>query len=127
EGPEVETDWYNFTALNIPEDHPARGDRDTVYLDVPGHPGLLLRTETSAMQIRTMERQPPPVFIIAPGRVYRQETPDPTHTPVFHQVEGLAIDEGISLADLKGTLTAFARTMFGSELRTRFIPDFFPF
>ena len=127
EGPEVETDWYNFTALNIPPDHPARSEKDTIFLDVPGHPGLLLRTETSAMQIRTMERQPPPVFIIAPGRVYRQETPDPTHTPVFHQVEGLAIDEGISLADLKGTLTAFARTMFGSELRTRFIPDFFPF
>jgi len=127
EGPEVETDWYNFTALNIPPDHPARSEKDTIFLDVPGHPGLLLRTETSAMQIRTMERQSPPVAIIAPGRVFRQETPDPTHTPVFHQVEGLAVDEGISMADLKGTLTAFARAMFGQELRTRFIPDFFPF
>jgi phenylalanyl-tRNA synthetase alpha chain len=127
EGPEVENDWYNFTALNIPPDHPARSERDTIFVDVPGHPGLLLRTETSAMQIRTMERQPPPVFVIAPGRVYRQETPDPTHTPVFHQVEGLAVDEGISMAHLKGTLTEFARAMFGADLRTRFIPDFFPF
>ena len=127
EGPEVETDWYNFTALNIPEDHPARLDRDTVYLDVPGNPGLLLRTETSAMQIRTMERQPPPIYVIAPGRVFRQETADPSHTPVFHQVEGLAVDEGITMADLKGTLAAFAREMFGSDTKVQFIPDFFPF
>jgi phenylalanyl-tRNA synthetase alpha chain len=127
EGPEVETDWYNFTALNIPEDHPARQERDTVYLDLPGHPGLLLRTETSAMQIRAMERQQPPVYVIAPGRVYRQETPDPSHTQVFHQVEGLAVDEGITMADLKGTLAAFAREMFGEETKVQFIPDFFPF
>jgi phenylalanyl-tRNA synthetase alpha chain len=127
EGPEVETDWYNFTALNIPPDHPARTEKDTVYLDVPGHDDLLLRTETSAMQIRTMERQEPPVYVIAPGRVYRQETPDATHTPVFHQVEGLAVDEGLTFADMKGTLLAFARAMFGEETRVRLTPDYFPF
>jgi phenylalanyl-tRNA synthetase alpha chain len=127
EGPEVETEWYNFTALNIPEDHPSRTEKDTVYLDVPGKPGLLLRTETSAMQIRTMEHQEPPVYVIAPGRVFRQETADPSHTPVFHQVEGLAVDEGITMADLKGTLAAFAREMFGEDTKVQFIPDFFPF
>jgi phenylalanyl-tRNA synthetase alpha chain len=127
EGPEVETDWYNFTALNIPEDHPARGEKDTIYVDVPGRSDLLLRTETSAMQIRTMERQPPPVYVIAPGRVFRQDTPDPTHMPVFHQVEGLAVDEGLSMTDLRGTLDAFAKAMFGEQARTRFTPDYFPF
>src|SRR5947199_3061835 len=86
EGPEVETDWYNFQALNIPPDHPARTEKDSVFLDVPGHDDLLLRTETSAMQIRTMQHQDPPVYVISPGRVFRQDTPDPTHTPVFHQV-----------------------------------------
>ena len=127
EGPEIETDWYNFEALNIPPDHPARTEKDTVYVDVPGRAGLLLRTETSAMQIRTMERQPPPVYVIVPGRVYRQDTPDATHSPVFHQVEALAVDEGISMADLKGTLETFARAMFGPETRVRFTPDYFPF
>jgi phenylalanyl-tRNA synthetase alpha chain len=127
EGPEVETDWYNFQALNIPPDHPARSEKDTVFLDVPGHTDLLLRTETSAMQIRTMEQQQPPVYVVAPGRVFRQDTPDPTHSPVFHQVEGLAVDEGLSMADLKGTLESFAHEMFGPSLQVRFIPDFFPF
>jgi phenylalanyl-tRNA synthetase alpha chain len=127
EGPLVETEWYNFTALNIPEDHPARTETDTIYLEVPGRSDLLLRTETSAMQIRTMERQEPPVFVVAPGRVFRQDTPDPLRSPVFHQVEGLAVDEGVTFADLKGTLTQFARAMFGSDLRVRFDPDFFPF
>ena len=127
EGPEVENDWYNFTALNIPPDHPARGEKDTIYLNVPGEEDLLLRTETSAMQIRTMELQQPPVHVVVPGRVYRQETPDPTHTPVFHQVEGLAVDEGITFADMKGTLLAFARQMFGSEAEVRLTPDYFPF
>jgi phenylalanyl-tRNA synthetase alpha chain len=127
EGPEVETDWYNFQALNIPPDHPARTEKDTLYLDVPNHPDLLLRTETSAMQIRTMERQAPPIHVISPGRVFRQDTPDPTHTPVFHQVEALAVDEGITMGDLKGTLAAFAREMFGPDTKVRFIPDFFPF
>jgi phenylalanyl-tRNA synthetase alpha chain len=127
EGGEVETDWYNFQALNIPPDHPARSEKDTIFLDVPGHPDLLLRTETSAMQIRTMQTQDPPVYVVSPGRCFRQDTPDPTHTPVFHQVEGLAVDEGLSMADLRGTLDTFAREMFGPDLRTRFIPDFFPF
>ncbi len=127
EGPEVETDWYNFQALNIPPDHPARTEKDTLFLDVPGHPDLLLRTETSAMQIRTMERQEPPVYVVAPGRVFRQDTPDPTHSPVFNQVEGLAVDDGLSMADLKGTLESFAHEMFDPSLEVRFIPDFFPF
>jgi phenylalanyl-tRNA synthetase alpha chain len=127
EGPEVETAWYNFDALNIPPDHPARTEKDTVYLDVPGHQDLLLRTETSAMQIRTMEHQQPPVYVIAPGRVFRQETPDATHTPVFHQVEGLAVDEGLTFAHMKGTLHTWAREMFGPDIRVRLHPDFFPF
>src|ERR671931_2022078 len=127
EGPEVETDWYNFTALNIPPNHPARTEKDTIFLDVPGHPGLLLRTETSAMQIRTMQQQEPPVFVIAPGRVFRQDTPDPTHSPVFHQFEILAIDEGLTFADMKGTLLAFAKVMFSEGTRVRLTPDHFPF
>jgi phenylalanyl-tRNA synthetase alpha chain len=127
EGPEAETEWYNFDALNIPADHPARTEKDTIYLDVPGRSDLLLRTETSAMQIRTMERQPPPVYVVAPGRVFRQDTADPTHSPVFHQVEGLAVDEGITFADLKGTLQEFARAMFSPDLRVKFEPDYFPF
>jgi phenylalanyl-tRNA synthetase alpha chain len=127
EGPEVEDDWHNFQALNIPPDHPARTMKYSLFVDVPGHPELLLRTETSAVQIRTMRSQPPPVFVIAPGRVYRRETADPTHLPVFHQVEGLAVDEGITFADLKGTLEAFARAMFGARRRIRLGPAFFPF
>jgi phenylalanyl-tRNA synthetase alpha chain len=127
EGPEIETDWYNFQALNIGPDHPARTVKDTLYVDVAGRPDLLLRTETSAMQIRTMEQQEPPVFIVAPGRVYRREAPDPTHGSVFHQVEGLAVDEGITFADLKGTLEAFAHDMFGPDTRIRLTPDYFPF
>jgi phenylalanyl-tRNA synthetase alpha chain len=127
EGPEIETEYYNFDALNIPADHPARKVTDSLYLDVPGRPDLLLRTETSAMQIRTMERQEPPVHVIAPGRVYRHDTIDATHSPVFHQVEGLAVDEGITFADLKGTLLEFARAMFGPDQRVRLNPDFFPF
>ncbi len=127
EGPEIETEYYNFDALNIPADHPARKVTDSLYLDVPGRPDLLLRTETSAMQIRTMERQKPPVHVIAPGRVYRHDTIDATHSPVFHQVEGLAVDEGITFADLKGTLLEFARAMFGPDQRVRLNPDFFPF
>ena len=127
EGPEVEDDWHNFQALNIPPDHPARTMKDSLFVDVPGRPELLLRTETSAVQIRTMQSQPPPVFVVAPGRVYRRETPDPTHLPVFHQIEGLAVDEGITFADLKGTLEAFARAMFGERRRIRLGPAFFPF
>ncbi|HET9311538.1 MAG TPA: phenylalanine--tRNA ligase subunit alpha [Actinomycetota bacterium] len=127
EGPEVEDDWHNFQALNIPPDHPARTMKDSLYVDVPGHPELLLRTETSAVQVRTMLAQPPPVFVVAPGRVYRRETSDPTHLPVFHQIEGLAVDEGITFADLKGTLEAFVKAMFGERRRIRLGPAFFPF
>jgi phenylalanyl-tRNA synthetase alpha chain len=127
EGPEVETEWYNFDALNIPPEHPARRVSDSLYVDVPGHPDLLLRTETSAMQIRTMERQPPPVYVIAPGRVYRRDEIDATHMPVFHQVEGLAVAEGITFADLKGTLETFYRALLGDDVRLRFSPSFFPF
>jgi phenylalanyl-tRNA synthetase alpha chain len=127
EGPEIEDDWHNFEALNIPTDHPARTMKDSLYVSVPGHPELLLRTETSAVQIRTMQAQPPPVYVIAPGRVYRRETPDPTHSPVFHQLEGLAVDEGITFADLKGTLEAAAKALFGPTRRVRLGPAYFPF
>lgn len=122
EGPEVELDHYNFEALNIPKDHPARDMQDTFY--VGGE--ILLRTHTSPVQIRTMERQQPPVRIICPGRVYRRDA-DITHSPVFHQVEGLAVDRGISMGDLKGTLELFARELFGPDSRIRFRPSFFPF
>ena len=125
DGPEIETEWYNFDALNIGPDHPARKVTDTLYLEGPGD--LLLRTETSAMQIHTMESQPPPVYVVVPGRVFRRDTTDATHSPVFHQVEGLAVDEGISFAHLKGTLEAFAREMFGAEQRVRLTASYFPF
>jgi phenylalanyl-tRNA synthetase alpha chain len=124
EGPEIEDDWHNFEALNIPPDHPARTMKDSLYVEIPG---LLLRTETSAVQIRTMESQEPPVYIVAPGRTYRREAVDATHLSVFHQVEGLAVDEGISFADLKGTLETFARALFGPDRRVRMNPDYFPF
>ena len=124
EGPEVEDEWHNFEALNIPADHPARTLKDSLYVDVDA---LLLRTETSAVQIRTMQSQEPPVYIVAPGRVYRREAHDATHSSVFHQLEGLAVDEGITFADLKGTLHAFAKEMFGSDVRVRMKPDYFPF
>jgi phenylalanyl-tRNA synthetase alpha chain len=127
EGPEIEDDWHNFQALNIPEDHPARTMKDSLYVAIPGHPELLLRTETSAVQIRTMQSQPPPVYIVAPGRVYRRETPDATHLPVFHQVEALVVDEGITFADLKGTLEAVTRGLFGEERSIRLGPAYFPF
>ena len=127
EGPEIEDDWHNFQALNIPPDHPARTMKDSLYVDVPGHPELLLRTETSAVQIRTMQSQPPPVYVVAPGRVYRRETPDPTHSPVFHQVEGLAVDEGITFGDMKGVLETVAKALFGADRRVRLGPAYFPF
>lgn len=127
EGPEIEDDWHNFQALNIPPDHPARTMKDSLYVNVPGHPELLLRTETSAVQIRTMQAQPPPVSIVAPGRVYRRETSDATHSPVFHQLEGLAVAEGITFAHLKGTLEVVAKELFGESRRVRLGPAFFPF
>jgi phenylalanyl-tRNA synthetase alpha chain len=123
EGPEVELDYYNFEALNIPRDHPARDMQDTFYVSDE----VLLRTHTSPMQIRTMERQPPPVRIIVPGRVYRRDALDMTHSPVFHQVEGLAVDRNISMGDLRGTLELFARELFGADSQIRFRPSFFPF
>ena len=122
EGPEIETDAYNFEALNIPKDHPARDMQDTFYLS----PETLLRTHTSPVQIRTMRAQKPPVRIIVPGTVYRRDA-DITHSPMFHQVEGLAVDRDITMADLKGTLTLFAQEMFGARSRIRFRPSFFPF
>jgi phenylalanyl-tRNA synthetase alpha chain len=132
DGPELEDDWHNFEALNMPPEHPARDMQDTLYLSapVPGEgprPATLLRTHTSGMQIRYMEANPPPVRIIAPGRVYRRDNFDATHTPMFTQVEGLVVDEGISLGDLKGTLHTFAERFYGAGIRTRFRPSFFPY
>jgi phenylalanyl-tRNA synthetase alpha chain len=153
EGPDVELDYYNFTALNHPPGHPARMEQDTFYVDpgtldpklridpspsipgeavsgealAPGPEDVVLRTHTSPMQIRAMEAQEPPIFIVVPGRCYRSDPFDATHSPVFHQVEGLAVAEDITLADLKGTLDEFARAMFGEERETRFRPSFFPF
>jgi phenylalanyl-tRNA synthetase alpha chain len=123
EGPEVETDYYNFAALNFPDDHPARDMQDTFH--VAG--GALLRTHTSPVQIRTMKAQRPPVRVICPGRVYRHDVVDMTHSPVFHQVEGLAVDRRVTMADLKATLELFAHQMFGPRSRLRFRPSFFPF
>lgn len=122
EGPEIESDYYNFEALNIPKDHPARDMQDTFYLTEH----LLLRSQTSPVQIRTMERQQPPIRIIAPGKVYRSDA-DVTHSPMFHQVEGLLVDKGITMADLKGTLQLFAEKLFGPDTKTRFRPSYFPF
>jgi phenylalanyl-tRNA synthetase alpha chain len=153
EGPEVELDYYNFTALNHPPGHPARMAQDTFYVDPdsldpelrvepaptlpgervtgpalpPGPEDVMLRTHTSPMQVRAMEAQEPPIFIVVPGRCYRSDPFDATHSPIFHQVEGLAVGESITLADLKGTLDEFARALFGPQRRTRFRPGFFPF
>jgi len=122
EGPDIETDYYNFEALNIPKDHPARDMWSTLYVTDE----ILLRTHTSPVQVRVMEKQKPPVSIIAPGRVYRRDM-DISHSPVFHQIEGLLVDKGITFADLKGTLTAFLHQFFGKERRVRFRPSYFPF
>lgn len=123
EGPEVEYDYYNFQALNIPKEHPARDTQDTFYISDK----VLLRTQTSPVQARTMEAQKPPIRIISPGRVYRSDAMDATHSPLFHQLEGLVVDKGITMGDLKGTLDAFAKQEFGSETRIRFRPHHFPF
>jgi len=123
EGPEIETDYYNFEALNFPPHHPARDSWDTFYIT----DDLLLRTHTSPVQIRVMEKQKPPIRIIIPGKVFRHETPDPTHLPMFLQVEGLVVDEGITFAHLKGTLEHFLRRLFGEKIKIRFRPSFFPF
>jgi phenylalanyl-tRNA synthetase alpha chain len=124
EGPEIEHDYYNFTALNHPPGHPARMLQDTFYIQ--SHPDLLLRTHTSPVQIRAMESQPPPIFVIVPGKVYRRDS-DATHSPMFHQVEGLAIGEGITLADLQGTLEEMLKAIFGGGREARMRPHFFPF
>jgi phenylalanyl-tRNA synthetase alpha chain len=123
EGPEIEYEYYNFTALNHPPEHPARAPQDTFYLAEQ----VLLRTHTSPMQVRAMERQEPPIYIVVPGRVYRPDTADATHVPMFHQLEGLAIDEDLTLADLQGTLLAFSREMFGEQTEVRLRPGYFPF
>lgn len=122
-GPEIETEWYNYTALNFPLDHPARDMMACFYLNNE----YLLRSHTSPVQIRVMEREKPPVRIIAPGRVFRPDDFDASHSPVFHQVEGLYVDEGVSLAELKGTLEVFCREMFGPQVKVRFAPSYFPF
>ena len=123
EGPEVEMDYYNFQALNIPENHPARDTQDTFYITE----NILLRSQTSPVQVRTMEHMKPPIRIISPGRVYRSDALDSTHSPLFHQLEGLVVDKGITMGDLKGTLEIFAKKMFGESTRIRFRPHHFPF
>ncbi|HUT08443.1 MAG TPA: phenylalanine--tRNA ligase subunit alpha [Candidatus Latescibacteria bacterium] len=123
EGPEIETDYYNFEALNFPPHHPARDSWDTLYIK----DDLLLRTHTSPVQIRVMEKKKPPIRIIIPGRVFRRETPDPTHLPMFMQIEGLVVDRGATFAHLKGTLEYFIRALFGEKIKVRFRPSFFPF
>ena len=124
-GPEAETSWHNFDALNTPDWHPARYESDTLYLDE--NLEQLLRTQTSTVQVRHMQNNKPPVYIVAPGRVYRSDQLDATHSPVFHQIEGLAVDENLTFSDLKGTLEYFVQEFFGKEIKTKFIPHFFPF
>lgn len=123
EGPEVETDYYNFEALNLPKNHPARDTQDTFYISE----NILLRTQTSPVQIRVMEKQKPPVRVIASGRVYRSDAVDATHSPIFHQIEGLVVDKGVTMADLKGTLEIFVKQLYGPDSVVRFRPHHFPF
>ena len=131
EGPEIETDYYNFEALNFPPNHPARDTQDTIFIAAqdkkPQRDRLLLRTHTSPVQIRAMLQQPPPIRAIVPGKVHRADTADATHSPIFHQVEGLAVDTNITFSDLKGTLDHAMKAFFGSNVKTRFFPSFFPF
>jgi phenylalanyl-tRNA synthetase alpha chain len=131
EGPQIETDWLNFGALNFPDNHPARDMQDTLFVAgqerKPQRDRLLLRTHTSPTQIRTMMKSRPPIRVVCPGAVHRSDAPDATHSPMFHQVEGLAVDNNITLGDLKGTLDHAMKALFGSSVRTRFQPSFFPF
>jgi phenylalanyl-tRNA synthetase alpha chain len=131
EGPEIETDYYNFEALNFPPNHPARDTQDTLFIanqqSKPLRDRLLLRTHTSPVQIRSMEKMKPPVRVVCPGKVHRNDAPDATHSPIFHQVEGLAVDTNITFCDLKGTLDHAMKALFGSSVKTRFYPSFFPF
>jgi len=128
DGPEAETAYYHFDALNTPPTHPARLESDTLYVEHgPDPEGVLLRAQTSPVQVRYMEQHPPPVYLVSPGRVFRRDTLDATHTPVFHQIEGLAVDTDLTFADLKGTLAHFVREFFGPQQKVRFLPHFFPF
>jgi phenylalanyl-tRNA synthetase alpha chain len=130
EGPEVEAEWYNFDALNFPPDHPARETQDTLFVAGPdgaATSGMVLRTHTSPVQIRAMLTRPLPLYVVSPGKCFRSDPLDATHSPVFHQIEGLAVDEGLTMADLRGAIAAFVDAMFGAGLRTRMRPDFFPF
>ena len=127
EGPEVETAWYNFEALNIPDWHPARGNFDTIFVDLGEPEEVMLRSHTSPVQIRTMERQAPPIYIVAPGRTFRTDSADSTHLPAFNQIEGLVIDKGITMGDLAGTIDAFVQAFFGKEVKSRLRPSYFPF
>ena len=126
EGPEAEAEWFNFDSLNISEDHPSRSSSDTFYVEALDS-GVVLRTQTSPVQMRTMLDRKPPIYVIAPGKVFRTDELDATHTPVFHQVEGLAVDKNLTMANLKGTLDHLAKTMFGDDIETRFRPSYFPF
>lgn len=123
EGPEVEYDYYNFEALNLPEGHPARDTQDTFYINDK----ILLRTQTSSVQIHVMENKKPPIRIISPGKVYRADSLDATHSPIFHQLEGLVVDKGVTMGDLKGTLEVYAKSMFGENTKIRLRPHHFPF
>jgi len=127
EGPEVESAWYNFEALNIPEWHPARGSFDTIFVELGEPEEVMLRSHTSPVQIRTMESTEPPIYIVAPGRTFRTDTVDATHLPAFNQIEGLVIDRGITMGDLAGTIDEFVRSFFGGEVKTRLRPSYFPF
>ena len=127
EGPEVETDFYNFEALNMPPSHPARSMWDTLFIESDVEGSVVLRTHTSPVQIRVMQEWPPPIYAVMPGRVFRKETPDATHMPVFHQIEGLVIDRGITFADLAGTIESFTKAFFGSGFTSRLRPSYFPF
>jgi len=127
EGPEVETAWYNFEALNIPEWHPARGSFDTIFVNLGEPEEVMLRSHTSPVQIRTMENTEPPIYIVAPGRTFRTDTADATHLPVFNQIEGLVIDRGIGLGDLAGTIDSFVQQFFGKDVKSRLRPSYFPF
>ena len=127
EGPEVETDWYNFGALNMPRDHSARSIQDSFYLELGDGQTYLLRSQTSPVQIRLLERGRLPIYAVAPGRVYRRDTPDARHLPVFHQIEGVVVDEGVTFSDLAGTIDTFVKAIFGGEVKTRLRPAYFPF
>ena len=127
EGPEVETAWYNFEALNIPDWHPARGNFDTIFVDLGEPEEVMLRSHTSPVQIRTMESQEPPIYIVAPGRTFRTDSADATHLPAFNQIEGLVIDKGITMGDLAGTIDSFVHAFFGEEVKSRLRPSYFPF